>query len=68
MTIGTDPSPPELAGQVKAFVVPEINLGQICLEVERCAGGKAETILVPHAGGWVHDDEDVYQAILGGAK
>ena len=58
----------ELAGQVKSFVVPEINLGQICLEVERCAAGRAETILVPHAGGWVHDDEDIYQAILGGAK
>jgi 2-oxoglutarate ferredoxin oxidoreductase subunit alpha len=58
----------ELAGQVKAFVVPEINLGQICLEVERCAAGRAETILVPHAGGWVHDDEDIYQAIRGGAK
>ena len=58
----------ELADKVKAFVVPEINLGQICLEVERCAAGKAETILVPHAGGWVHDDEDIYQAIRGGAK
>ncbi len=58
----------ELAGQVKAFVVPEINLGQICLEVERCAAGMAETILVPHAGGWVHDDEDIYQTIRGGAK
>jgi len=58
----------ELAGRVKTFVVPEINYGQISLEVERCAGGKAKTILVPHAGGWVHDDKDIYDAIKEGAK
>lgn len=52
-----------LAKKVKAFVMPEINLGQVVLEVERCAGGKAKTILVPHAGGWVHDPEDIYKAI-----
>ncbi|OGO03093.1 MAG: 2-oxoglutarate synthase subunit alpha, partial [Chloroflexi bacterium RBG_13_52_14] len=38
----------ELAKKAKAFVVPEINYGQIVLEVERCAGGKAKTILVPN--------------------
>ncbi|MDD4858908.1 MAG: 2-oxoacid:acceptor oxidoreductase subunit alpha [Dehalococcoidales bacterium] len=52
-----------LAGQVKAFVVPEINLGQIALEVERCAGGKAATILVPHMGGGVHKPETILEAI-----
>ncbi len=57
-----------LARRVKAFVVPEINYGQISLEVERCACGNAKTILVPHGGGWVHDEEDIYQAIRGGAK
>ncbi len=54
----------ELASQVKAFVVPEINMGQIALEVERCAGGKAQTILVPHAGGGLHDPDDVLEAIM----
>ncbi len=39
----------ELAHRIKAFVVPEINYGQIVLEVERCAGGKAAAISVPHA-------------------
>ncbi len=58
----------ELAGRVKTFVVPEINYGQISLEVERCAGGKAKTILVPHGGGWVHDEKDIYDAIKEGAK
>ena len=55
----------ELAAQVRAFVVPEINMGQIALEVERCAGGQADTILVPHAGGGLHDSEQVLAAIRG---
>jgi 2-oxoglutarate ferredoxin oxidoreductase subunit alpha len=54
----------ELAKKVKAFVVPEINLGQMVLEVERCAAGKAPAILVPHAGGGVHDPADICQAIV----
>ena len=58
----------ELAGKVNAFVVPELNYGQIYYEVERCAAGQAKTILVPHGGGWVHDPEDIYQAIKGGLK
>ena len=53
----------ELAGRVKAFVVPELNYGQIVLEVERCACGQAEAILVPHAGGGIHDPERVLEAI-----
>jgi 2-oxoglutarate ferredoxin oxidoreductase subunit alpha len=58
----------ELAGKVKGFVVPEINYGQVVLEVERCAGGKAEALCVPHAGGGVHDPADIRDAILKVAK
>jgi 2-oxoglutarate ferredoxin oxidoreductase subunit alpha len=54
----------ELAKKVKAFVVPEINLGQMVLEVERCAAGNAPAILVPHAGGGVHNPEDICKAIV----
>jgi 2-oxoglutarate ferredoxin oxidoreductase subunit alpha len=54
----------ELADSIAGFVVPEINLGQMALEVERCAAGKTRTRHVPHAGGWVHDPEDIYQAIV----
>lgn len=53
----------ELAGRVKAFVMPEINYGQMVFEVERCAAGKAETYLVPHGGGWVHDPKNILQVI-----
>lgn len=53
----------ELAQQVKAFVVPEINNGQIALEVERCAAGKARTILLSHMGGGVHPPETILESI-----
>lgn len=53
----------ELAPRVKGFVVPEINLGQIVHEVERCAAGQARTLLVPQAGGEVHDPRTIADAI-----
>jgi 2-oxoglutarate ferredoxin oxidoreductase subunit alpha len=58
----------ELARRVKAFVVPEINYGQIVFEVERCAAGQAAITPCPHGGGGVHDPERICQAILEAAK
>ncbi|MCP4725873.1 MAG: 2-oxoacid:acceptor oxidoreductase subunit alpha [bacterium] len=52
-----------LAGKVKKFVVPELNLGQLVLEVERLVAGKAEIVSVPHAGGTVHNPEDIYEKL-----
>jgi len=53
----------KLAPKVKAFIVPEINYGQIVLEVERCAAGKAKARLLPHMGGGVHLPETILEAI-----
>jgi len=58
----------ELASKVKAFVVPELNYGQMSLEVERVAAGKAPTVLVPHGGGEVHDPEVILEAIVQAAR
>ena len=58
----------ELAGRVKAFVFPELNLGQMVHEVERCAAGRAKVISVPHAGGSVHKPEVILKAILEAAR
>jgi 2-oxoglutarate ferredoxin oxidoreductase subunit alpha len=58
----------ELAQKIKAFVVPEINYGQMVLEVERCAAGRAATVSVPHGGGGVHDPNTICEAILGAAQ
>jgi len=58
----------ELAGRVKAIVVPELNYGQIVLEVERAAAGKCKVISVNSCGGAVHDPEEILTAIMEGAK
>ncbi|BDG07464.1 2-oxoacid:acceptor oxidoreductase subunit alpha [Anaeromyxobacter paludicola] len=54
----------ELSRKVKAFVVPELNMGQMMLEVERIAGGRCKTVGVPHVGGTVHNPEVILNAIL----
>lgn len=53
----------ELAAQAQAFVVVELNHGQIVNEVERSAGGRARTVLVPHGGGTVHRPEAILEVI-----
>jgi 2-oxoglutarate ferredoxin oxidoreductase subunit alpha len=58
----------ELAGRVKAFVVPELNLGQMVHEVERAAQGRAAAIPVSHAGGGVHQPAAILKAIVEAAR
>jgi 2-oxoglutarate ferredoxin oxidoreductase subunit alpha len=53
----------DLAGRVRAFVVPELNYGQMYYEVERCAAGRAACSLVGHAGGSVHHPNVILEAI-----
>jgi 2-oxoglutarate ferredoxin oxidoreductase subunit alpha len=53
----------ELTSRVRAFVVVEMNYGQMVYEVERCAGGQARTVLLGHGGGTVHEPEEILQAI-----
>jgi 2-oxoglutarate ferredoxin oxidoreductase subunit alpha len=40
-----------LAQRIRAFVVPEINIGQMMREVERCAAGQARVYGVHRLGG-----------------
>ena len=54
----------ELSRSVKSLVVPELNLGQMSLEVERAAAGRCRTIPVLHAGGAVHRPEAILEAIM----
>jgi 2-oxoglutarate ferredoxin oxidoreductase subunit alpha len=58
----------ELSTQVKGFIVPEINYGQVVYEVERCVHGNSNVILVPHGGAWVHNSDDILGAIKSVAK
>lgn len=57
-----------LARKVKAIVVPELNYGQMVLEVERAAAGQCRVISVNSCGGQVHDPEEILAAIKEGAK
>ncbi len=53
----------KLAKQVRAFVVPEINMGQMVREVERCAGGQALVVGVHRPGGDILEAHQVLNAI-----
>jgi 2-oxoglutarate ferredoxin oxidoreductase subunit alpha len=53
----------ELAERVRGFVTVEINLGQIHLEVQRCARGKVPAILVGHPGGSVIPPEQIVETL-----
>ena len=57
-----------LAGRIRGFVVPELNLGQMCREVERAAGGLARVVPVTHAGGTVHSPKQIADAIVEAAQ
>jgi 2-oxoglutarate ferredoxin oxidoreductase subunit alpha len=54
----------KLAENTRAIVFPELNLGQMVLEVERAVAGKVPVRSVPHAGGTVHEPETILAAIL----
>ena len=58
----------EIAGKVKAFVVPEMNMGQMVLEVERVSRGRSDVYCVPHAGGTVHEPEQIFEKIMEALK
>ena len=51
------------AKQVEYFIVPELNYGQIYLEVKREADGNAQTILIPRMGGTLFTPREIYQEI-----
>lgn len=57
-----------LASHVKGLVVPEINMGQIVREVERCAHGRCQVLGVTHPGGGLHNPEIVFETIRRAAK
>jgi len=53
----------ELASLAKAFVMPELNYGQMFFEMKSAIEGKAKSYLVPHGGGTVHEPEVIYRKI-----
>ncbi len=53
----------DLAGNVRALIMPEINLGQMVLELERCTGGRCPVRLIPHCGGTIIKPAAIISAI-----
>jgi 2-oxoglutarate/2-oxoacid ferredoxin oxidoreductase subunit alpha len=53
----------ELAKRVKAFVVPEVNYGQMAYEVERTSQGNAEILLMALMGGSIHTPQEIEEAV-----
>jgi 2-oxoglutarate ferredoxin oxidoreductase subunit alpha len=63
------PFPTELVNYistyVKTIVVPELNAGQMVLEVQRAVQGNCDVISIPHYGGGVHNVKDILNTIKG---
>lgn len=53
----------ELVGRTGAFIMPELNYGQMFFEMQRVIDGKAKSYLLPHGGGTVHKPEVIYRTI-----
>jgi len=53
----------ELSFRVRAFIVPEINYGQMAYEVERATGGIAEVVLMALMGGAMHTPEEIKETV-----
>jgi 2-oxoglutarate ferredoxin oxidoreductase subunit alpha len=66
------PFPEELirsvAPHVRAFIMPEINGGQMVLELERCVAGVCPVALVSHYGGAIIKPVTILQAIKKAVK
>ncbi len=58
----------ELSVKAKAFVVPEINYGQMVHEVERSLRRTVPVVPVSHGGGSVHNPKDIHNAIVNSLK
>ncbi len=51
-----------LAGHIKTVIVPEMNMGKYCLEIERCLK-KSKVISVPKLGGNIHKPMELFEII-----
>jgi 2-oxoglutarate ferredoxin oxidoreductase subunit alpha len=57
-----------LAPSLKALIMPEINAGQMVLELERCAGGACPVELVSHFGGGLIHPAAILEAVTKAQK
>ena len=53
----------ELAKKTKAFIVPEMNFGQLVYEIERCSAGNANVFFIPHGDKGIEATDQIVAAI-----
>ena len=58
----------EYADKVKAFIVAEVNYGQIYHVVREAVAGKTNVILLPKMGGAIHTPDELLTAINNGVR
>jgi 2-oxoglutarate ferredoxin oxidoreductase subunit alpha len=58
----------EVSAHAKTILVPEMNLGQLALEVERITGRNSRVTRLGKVNGELFRPEEVYEAIIGAAK
>lgn len=58
----------DIAARVRAFIIPEINCGQISLELQRCAGGACPVYLVSHFGGSLIHPQTILESLEASIK
>ncbi len=51
------------AKRVESFIVPELNYGQIYLQVKREIAGDSEAVLIPRMGGRLITSQEIYREI-----
>ncbi len=52
-----------VASRVKRILVPEMNMGKICREIERIAAGRCDVISLPKLGGEVHTPAEILSLV-----
>jgi 2-oxoglutarate ferredoxin oxidoreductase subunit alpha len=57
-----------IAAKAKRIIVPEMNLGQLALEIERLAGCKTPVERLSKVNGELFRPEEILARIMGGAK
>ena len=58
----------ELCQKAKVVIMPELNMGQMVMELERAVSRETKVVSIPHAGGSVHEPEAILKTIVEAAS
>lgn len=58
----------EMAGRVKKIIVPEMNMGQLVLEIQRVVGCRVPVESLTKVNGELFKPEEILKAIVGGVR